>query len=681
MSVLRDSGRLLLIGGASLLLAVIGWQSLQKLFYAWELETLTLRQRWYPPQPRSNVSPIALLSVDNPTLANADYNKHFDWVFSRRAAGYVIRFLKRTQTQAVYFDFSFNGNVKYQAQPGDQFLVDSLIGTTNVFSNLDFENQQINPLIFDKQPQRVQQALLKHAVVVSGNQQFPQFGRQANYNHFTAPFLPLMESPMHFVSDRESLPQADLNAMGPDSSGISRRWIPFAIYNGVFYPTQVLGLFLHGEQRLSLSPQGVLSWPHHQLHLGEDGLPLINWNGHGVRLNRPVYPEYSFADVVLSEISLECRENPNQPDCLHAPWPAKPIIDPAVFRNRYVLVGVTLPGNDEHVTIYSSKYPGIYIVANALDNVLHDNFVHAAPAWLNWLLILALPGILFAVIVRFRSLGISLLITIALTAGYFLFCLHAYHVWNLWLSFIYPALSLVSSFIGFYLYLYTVEAKKRQQMHVAFGKYVSPAVLQIIEQHPEQVKIGGERREMSFLFSDIRGFTTFSEQNSPEVMLRMLTQYFSTMNGIILNTYQGTINKLIGDAIMAYWGFPLDNEDHAFLAVSAALAMRDAMMQWPQQDGALPISIGIGINTGDATVGNIGSEDFMDFTVIGDSVNIAARLESLNREFGTHILISASTYAQVKDRIEARSCGLVTLKGRLEPVEVFEPIRLLETVL
>ena len=678
----RDSARLAVLAGACLLLAGVGWQPLQKLLYAWELETLTVRQRWYPPQPRGTLSPITLLNVDQGTLANTAYNQRFDWLLTRRAVGYAVRFLKRTTPRAVYFDFAFNGNVKYQApMKGDAFLLDSVSHTTRdhspVTSNLDFENQQANPLIWDKLPLRVQQSLRRQQVTVQGHQRFPQFGRQGNYNHFAPTFLPLMESPMRFFSDREALPKTDLSAPEIDSSNIIRRWLPFAIYNGAFYPTQALGLALNGEKHLTLSPDGVLSWPQHQLHLGQDGLPLFKWYGHGVQLEHPVYPEFSFGDAVMSEIVLECRENPSLPDCGLGNLPARPPLDPSQFKDRYVLIGTTLTDDDDHVTIYSNKYPGIYIVANALDNVLHDDFVRPAPFWLNMLMILALPGLFFGAIVRYRAFGLSLLLTLTLSAGYFFLCLHAYHSWNLWLVFINPVLALVTCFTGFYLYRYTVEARQRQQMHVAFGKYVSPAVLQLIEQHPEQVKLGGERREMSFLFSDIRGFTAFSEQNPPEVMLRMLTQYFSTMNGIILNTYQGTINKLIGDAIMAYWGFPLDNEDHAFLAVSAALAMRDAMMQWPQQEGALPISIGIGINTGDATVGNIGSDDFMDFTVIGDAVNVAARLESLNREFGTHILISASTYAQVKDRIEARSCGMVTLKGRLEPVEVFEPIRLL----
>jgi adenylate cyclase len=214
-------------------------------------------------------------------------------------------------------------------------------------------------------------------------------------------------------------------------------------------------------------------------------------------------------------------------------------------------------------------------------------------------------------------------------------------------------------------------------MRYAFGKYVSSDVLKMIEQQAGQLSLGGERREMTFMFSDIRGFSTFSDQNNPEVVQVFLSQYFSSMNGIIMHQYRGSINKLIGDAIMAYWGFPLNHEDHAFLAVSAALAMQEAMQNWQTQKGQLPIQIGIGINTGEAMIGNIGSEDFMDFTVIGDAVNIASRLEGQNKTYGTTIIISAATCQKVRDRIKVRSLGWCELKGKSEPVEIFEPLGLL----
>lgn len=166
------------------------------------------------------------------------------------------------------------------------------------------------------------------------------------------------------------------------------------------------------------------------------------------------------------------------------------------------------------------------------------------------------------------------------------------------------------------------------------------------------------------------------DRNPPEVVQRFLSDYFSMMNGIILHDYRGSINKLIGDAIMAYWGFPLADEDHAFLAVSAALAMRDILRVWRNDPSKPPIHIGIGVNTGDAVIGHVGSEDFMDFTVIGDAVNVAARLEQLTKDYDASIIISADTYEKVKDRIHARPLGRVRLRGREAETEIFEVLEL-----
>jgi adenylate cyclase len=185
-----------------------------------------------------------------------------------------------------------------------------------------------------------------------------------------------------------------------------------------------------------------------------------------------------------------------------------------------------------------------------------------------------------------------------------------------------------------------------------------------------------EKRELTVLFSDIRGFSQFSEHHSPEQVQQFLSQYFSTMNKIVSKVYQGSINRLIGDAMMAFWGAGSDCMDHAYLAVSAALAMQKAMWNWCFDSQKFPMSIGIGINTGEALVGDIGSDEFMDYTVIGDTVNTASRLEGRNKDCGTHILISESTFEKVKDRIQSRRIGWVTLKGKSKPIEAFEPLGL-----
>jgi class 3 adenylate cyclase len=660
-----------------LLLCALAINPLCKLFFAWELDTLTIRQKWNPPAYRGQKTPITLVSVDSKTMGNPVIHHLFGSGFSRPAAAYAVRFFNRTHPRMIIFDAGFNGGIHEDDLTGDHLFAQSILPKTPVASALIFENEE--------QPARLSPLVLKriqnNALGISGLSGFPAL-QQNEYNQLNPPYPELLASPMRFFASNSSVFKANLDKTSDDTSGYSRRWMPIVRYQGNYYPSLALGALLYGETKLSLSHDGQLRWKGATLDLGTEGVPLIKWHGHGVNVYQPVYPEVPFADMVLSEIAMECREKPTQAICATPGLPHKPVLSPQAFTNRYVLTGFTYANSvDEHVTIYGSKYPGVYIVANTLDNALHNEFVRPAPFWMNLLPALILPLILLGLALRFQSPAISVMSLLSLSLLHFMFCLKAYQDWNLWIYCIYPLLSLLACFTGLYVYRYTREFKRRQQMHYAFGKYVSPAVLQIIETHPEQVTLGGERREMTFLFADIRGFTAFADHNSPEVVQGMLTQYFSRMNNIIMHQYQGSINKLIGDAIMAYWGFPLRDEDHALLAVSAALTMQQAMAEWRKQSQELtegqdhlpPLYMGIGIHTGDAMVGNVGSEDFMDFTVIGDAVNVASRLESATKEHHCDIIISAATYAQVKDRIQVRSLGWAELKGKSERMEIFEP--------
>jgi adenylate cyclase len=268
------------------------------------------------------------------------------------------------------------------------------------------------------------------------------------------------------------------------------------------------------------------------------------------------------------------------------------------------------------------------------------------------------------------------LAVVALAVLYTLVTVWSYQEYNLWLNWVYPVAGMLVTMSVSFMVRYRQEANRREQLRYAFGKYVSPVVVDALIQHPELLQLKGQRREVTILFCDIRGFTTLSETHDAEYVQQLLTRYFTTMNRIVLQEHRGIINKLIGDAIMAYWGFPLETDDHPYQAVSAALAMQEAIRNWPAEAGEPPITIGIGIHTGEVMVGNVGSEEFMDFTVIGDAVNLASRLEGVNKELGTTIVMSAATWERVKDRLPARSAGTVTVKGKTEAIDVYEPLPL-----
>jgi adenylate cyclase len=211
-----------------------------------------------------------------------------------------------------------------------------------------------------------------------------------------------------------------------------------------------------------------------------------------------------------------------------------------------------------------------------------------------------------------------------------------------------------------------------------FGKYVAPEYVAQLAEDPKRLHTEGRRAELSILFSDIRGFTTISESMSPTEVIGFLNVYLSQMAGIV-KTAGGTLDKFIGDAVMAFWGEPVPVADHADRACDCALAMKAATEKLAAQfaaEGKPAIRIGIGINTADVVVGNIGSlEHKLDYTVIGDGVNLASRLEGLNKEHGTTIIISEFTHAHLGGRFEARPLGEVKVKGKTKPVGIFELVR------
>ncbi len=230
--------------------------------------------------------------------------------------------------------------------------------------------------------------------------------------------------------------------------------------------------------------------------------------------------------------------------------------------------------------------------------------------------------------------------------------------------------------------IYTILESKRQReneekkkIRAAFGQYVSPSLVNEIMRHPEKLKLGGEKKRLTVFFSDIRGFTTLSEKLSPEELVSLLNEYLNGMTNIIINQ-KGLVDKYIGDAIMAFWGAPLDDEEHAVNACKSGLMMKDALTKISanlEKRGLPGIKIGMGINTGDMVVGNMGSSQRFDYTVIGDNVNLASRLEGLTKQYGVGILITEDTHNAIKGKgFLCREIDLVTVKGKTKPVRLFE---------
>ncbi|MBI3006370.1 MAG: adenylate/guanylate cyclase domain-containing protein [Ignavibacteriales bacterium] len=271
--------------------------------------------------------------------------------------------------------------------------------------------------------------------------------------------------------------------------------------------------------------------------------------------------------------------------------------------------------------------------------------------------------------------GGALLITVVLIAALLEASILTFTNANMLINVVHPGFAIVLAYFSTAVYQYLQEREQKALIKNVFGHYLSPAVVNILASDPSKARLGGDRRELTVFFSDIANFTTVSESfKQPEGLVDLLNEYLSEMTSIVLKT-DGTLDKYVGDAIIAFWGAPLPQKDHAYRGCVAALEMQKKLSElrpkW-KKEGKPELSCRCGVNTGNVIVGNIGGKDRFDYTVIGDSVNLASRMEGANKQYHSSIMISESTYGQVKDKVIVRELDLLQVKGKTEPVKVFE---------
>lgn len=456
-----------------------------------------------------------------------------------------------------------------------------------------------------------------------------------------------------------------------DPDGTARRVLPFVEAQGRVIPwlglsaaltatnrqpedVSVEGAWLRvGDTRLALLSDpvpGTPPQPSRQMLLRQHG-PYATADG------ARTYPSYSFYDVLRAEEAWHAGE--------------APALDPAVFRDKLVFVGLTaLSENDVHTSPFGGPpLPGVQLHAAAADDLLSGRTMRRAPGWTSAAVTAAvslLAGVMAVVIpVRLALPAIGVL-AVALA-----WALTSAMGQGLWIAIVAPAFGLTAAAFGGTIWQWAVEGRQKRQIKALFGRYVSPDVFSHLVANPD-VELGGQRREMSVLFSDIRGFTSASEKASPEAVVAQLNEYFTAMVEVLFR-HQGTLDKFVGDMVMGLFGAPVADPRHADHAVAAAVEMVEVLDRlnagWAAR-GMPPLDIGIGVNSGEMIAGNIGSTSIMSYTVIGDAVNLGARLESLNKEFGTRILISEATRARLTTPVATRAMGAVTVKGKTTAVQV-----------
>lgn len=605
---------------------------------------------------------IALVEIDEYSLRNLQPNAG-RWPWPRAVHSMLIDFLHRAPAKVIGYDvdfaeadgrtgFPFGGDT-WSGAESDGAFIDSLKQSGNVILLADatYEGESTG-----HHPLRSQGFTFDTPRVLARKTIFPPFEALANaaagFGH---------------------------NLFVLDADGPLRHTVPFVREGTTALPSLGLAAAIRA---MELDPSSVRSEPGTMV-MGDRRMPtqlrttrnadgplqyqwgLINFHGPALLADmksRP-YPSYAFFDLLYSEEQILAGQTPK--------------IDPSVFKDKIVFVGVTASGLfDVFETPFAGgKMPGIQIHAAVADDVLSQRFLKPTPDWVRIVAVMSVA--LMAGV--FATLLPAWWATVAVAVGIVTFWY--FSVWlfgrGIWLNATQPFFGASVALFSGVGYQYFIEDREKRKMKLLFGRFVSKDVYTQLVNNPDMAKLGGARRDMTVLFSDIRGFTTLTEAGQPEDVVHMLNEYFTRMVEIVFR-HQGTVDKFVGDMVMALFGAPLDDPDHADHAVSTALDMIEELhalnAAWKAAGRSANLDIGIGVNTGPMIAGNIGSNQIMSYTVIGDAVNLGSRLESLNKNYGTRIIISEETRSRLKGAYTFRPLGDVVVKGKTKPVAIFEVV-------
>ena len=433
------------------------------------------------------------------------------------------------------------------------------------------------------------------------------------------------------------------------------RWMPLMVrYNGTLFPSVALQMLAVAQPEypltIRLDSRGVL-----ETRLGPISIPtnnrgelLVNFYGPGY-----TFPHFSASTLLHREAPKDCLK-----DCL-------------------VVIGNTTMGlHDMRPTPFDPVFPGIELHCTVMENILQGQFLQRSERTSSILDV----GVLFALALIFLVVqsylkGVRLALTVlALLGGYIVVTHQCFLKEGMWLNHVYPSLNLGLCYLGTTVRRYVKEERDKRKIRDTFNLYVHSSVVEDVLANPERLRLGGEKKELSVMFSDIRGFTTLSEKRSPELIVPQLNDYLTRMTEVVFK-HHGTLDKFIGDAIMAIFGAPVEQPDHARRACVTALDMIRTLrvLQHEWREKGLPVlHIGVGINTGTMVVGNMGSERRFDYTVIGDNVNLASRLESLTKMYGVSIIVGGSTWEAAKTWLVGRELDVVRVHGKQQPVAIYQ---------
>jgi adenylate cyclase len=595
---------------------------LANVFDVWEWKTWDLRLHLFSDSTRASEN-IVLFFVDQNSL-DVYEQQGITWPWPREMYSYVLEYCMRAGARAVFIDFLFSESSLYGLED-DQALAAALEVSNDVFFPVSMSKNT-------REDDESSSPLLK------------------TFSLTGMPFLSDISVPMQSVTLPVSPLLGSARGVGnttfaQDKDGIYRRMpLVFSLRN-LILPSAPLALSSFLEEGPEVS----------EIPLDPSNQMIIKYYG-----PTGTYASYSIAAIINSYASMMEGKAPQIP--------------PETFKGKVVFIAGSAPGIlDLRPTPFSPVCPGGEILATALDNILHKDFVRIPSPLVSFLFI----GFLSLI----TAVGSSILKKIWMTIPFAVFCLglaasltSLAFGWGYWLLFAAPGFAVVLSFTGAMVLNYSFEGRQKRFIKSAFRYYLSPDVIERVLDDPSLLRLGGEKRIVTSFFSDVAGFTSISESLSPEKLVHLLNDFLSEMTDIILSN-GGTLDKYEGDAIIAFWNAPLDQADHAVRACRAALECQKRLEErrpaFAQKSGH-ELFMRVGLNSGPAVVGNMGSHSRFDYTAMGDTINMASRLEGACKQYSVPILVGEGTFRMAQESILAREVDLIRVVGKSKPERVYQ---------
>jgi adenylate cyclase len=631
-----------------------------------ELKTIDLR---YTSRGESkDDSEVVLAVIDEESI-----DKEGKWIWPRSKMANLVKKLSDAGARVVSFDVGFlepdeksvvrtiediqknltmldADNMAYleelkKRSDNDQLLADVIAeSSAKVVLGYFFQMEKLHAGDYDKEILKRQRKNIQSSRYV-----------QVKYHSEKAMDIPILEAQVanaNITTISQSTPYSGYFNMFPDRDGVVR-WIPAVLnYSGELYAPlslMTLSAFLDTQPLMVVAEDGIEKIQFGDLAVPTDelGRIMINYRG-----DAKTFRHIPVTDILNDKVAE------------------------SALKGKAVIVGATAIGiYDMRVTPFSSVFPGVEIHANIVDSVLRGEFLYH-PLWAAVFDILAiiLYGLLLGLVLPRAGVFTGVLTVSVLFFGHIFFCQYLFSRQGWILNMVYPLLVILSVYVSITVYKYLVESRQKRFIRGAFSTYLAPTVVQQLIESPENLELGGEEREITAFFSDVQGFTSISEKLTPQELVELLNEFLTEMTNIILR-HEGTVDKFEGDAIIAFYGAPNALENQAETACLTCVEMQKRLEELREkwhQEGKPELKMRIGLSTGPAVVGNMGSRNRMDYTMMGDTVNTAARLEGVNKIYGIYTLVCETTFKKASQRVWGREIDSINVVGKAEPVTVYQ---------